>query len=236
MSASGRTSRGGPERLLNHLPYSDRLRHVHASGNALSSPCRPQLDGPKPVAGNRRTHSDLRRDDGRTRDATSGGRRGGHGSTPSSRSRPTVPARAGLGEVMRDERHLPLQGHAAARRPSRSIQLTRTWIGPVPDLPPQPERRQEVAVRQGRQGPHGQGFGTPVERTGAAGVGAGRRAVAALERGAGPAPVAGRGPFDRQHLAEVRPAAVAGRPAGMSGPAGRAAFHVRYSRWSRYSR
>ena len=64
----------------------------------------------------------------------------------------------------------------------------------------------------------------------AAGVGAGRRVVAAVERGAGLPPVACRGPFYRQHLAEIGPAAVAGRPAGMSGPAGRAAFHVRYSR------
>ena len=56
------------------------------------------------------------------------------------------------------------------------------------------------------------------------------RAVAARERGAGLPPVAGRGPFDRQHLPQVGPAAVAGRPAGMPGSAGRAAFHVRYSR------
>ena len=69
-----------------------------------------------------------------------------------------------------------------------------------------------------------------MERAGAGGVGAGRSAIAAIERGAGLPPVTGRGPFYRQHLAEVRPAAVAGRPAGMPGPAGRAAFHVRYSR------
>ena len=61
-------------------------------------------------------------------------------------------------------------------------------------------------------------------------MGARRGAVAAIERGAGLPPVAGRGPFYRQHLAEVRPAAVAGRPAGMTGPAGRTTFHVRYSR------
>ena len=69
-----------------------------------------------------------------------------------------------------------------------------------------------------------------MERAGAAGMGAGLPAVAALERGAGQPPAAGRGPFDRQHLAEIRPAAVAGRPAGMPGPAGRTALHVRYSR------
>jgi hypothetical protein len=61
-------------------------------------------------------------------------------------------------------------------------------------------------------------------------VGAGLRAITAIEGGAGLLPVAARGPFYRQHLAEVRPAAVAGRPAGMPGPAGRTAFHVRYSR------
>ena len=69
-----------------------------------------------------------------------------------------------------------------------------------------------------------------MQRASAAGVGAGLRAITAIEGGAGLLPVAARGPFYRQHLAEVRPAAVAGRPAGMPGPAGRTAFHVRYSR------
>ena len=70
----------------------------------------------------------------------------------------------------------------------------------------------------------------------AAGVGAGHRVVAAVERGAGVLPVACRGPFYRQHLAEIGSAAVAGRPAGVSGPAGRGSVPrplfqvVRYSR------
>ena len=85
-------------------------------------------------------------------------------------------------------------------------------------------------MRQGGHRERDKGFGRPVEGARAAGVGAGRRVVAAVERGAGLLPVACRGPFYRQHLAEIGPAAVAGRPAGMSGPAGRAAFHVRYSR------
>ena len=97
-------------------------------------------------------------------------------------------------------------------------------------MPPQPQRGREVAVRQGGHREHGNGFGRPVQGTGAGGVGAGGRAIAARERGAGLPPVAGRGPFDRQHLPQVGPAAVAGRPAGMPGPAGGAAFHVRYSR------
>ena len=70
----------------------------------------------------------------------------------------------------------------------------------------------------------------------AGGVGAGLSAVTAIDGGAGLLPVAGRGPFDGKHLAQVRPAAVAGRPAGMPGPAGRAAFHVRYLQVVRYSR
>ncbi len=69
-----------------------------------------------------------------------------------------------------------------------------------------------------------------MQRAGAVAADAGLGAVAAIEGGAGLPPVAGRGPFYRQHLAEVRPAAVAGWPAGMPGAAGRTAFHVRYSR------
>ena len=42
------------------------------------------------------------------------------------------------------------------RTTRRSTRLTRTRIGPVPDLPPQPERRRKVAVRQGGQRQHGQ--------------------------------------------------------------------------------
>ena len=75
-----------------------------------------------------------------------------------------------------------------------------------------------------------------MEGAGAAGVGARRGAVAAIERGDRLPPVAGRGPFNRQHLAEVGPAAVAGRPPGMPGAAGRTAFHVRYLQVVRYSR
>ena len=69
-----------------------------------------------------------------------------------------------------------------------------------------------------------------MQRAGAVAAGAGLGAVAALEGVAGLPPVAGRGSLYRQHLPKVRPAAVAGRPAGMPGPAGRTAFHVRYSR------
>jgi len=75
-----------------------------------------------------------------------------------------------------------------------------------------------------------------VEGARAAGVGACHGTVAAIERGASLPPVAGRGPFDGQHLAEVGPAAVAGRPAGVPGAAGRTAFHVRYLQEVRYSR
>ena len=69
-----------------------------------------------------------------------------------------------------------------------------------------------------------------MQRASAAGVAAGLSTIAALEGGADLPPVAGRGSFYRQHLPKVRPAAVAGRPAGMPGPAGRTAFHVGYSR------
>ena len=133
----------------------------------------------------------------------------------------------------------PAPGPGAVRPGLRlrpPVLLTPARIGPVPDLPPKPQRGREVAVRQGGDRERDEGFGRPVKGVGAAGVDAGRRAIAAIERGAGLPPVAGRGSFDGQHLAEIGPAAVAGRPAGMPGPAGRAAFHVRYSRVVRYSR
>ena len=119
---------------------------------------------------------------------------------------------------------------ATLRRPIRSIQLTPARIGPVPDLRPKLQRGREVAVRQGGDRERDEGFGRPVKGAGAAGMGAGRRPFAATERDAGLLPVAGRRPFYRQHLDEIGPAAVAGRPAGMPGPAGRAVFHVGYSR------
>ena len=57
-----------------------------------------------------------------------------------------------------------------------------------------------------------------MELAGTAGKGAGFGAATAFERGEGPPPTAGHGPFDRQHLAQIGSAAVTSIPSRYPAP------------------
>ena len=102
--------------------------------------------------------------------------------------------------------------------------------GRGPGRSPQPERGREVPVGEGGERRRDEAPRRPVERAGASGLLTGGGAVAAVERGEGLPAAAGGGLLDGQDLAEVGPAAVAGQPAGVPGPAGRTVLHTAYSR------
>ena len=114
--------------------------------------------------------------------------------------------------------------------PAPGSRSTGPGLTALPDLPPEPERQREVALRKRDHGSHGQGITGAVQCTGAARKGVGGGPAAALQRRERSPPAAGRGPLDRQHLAQIGPAAAARRALHVSRPARRATVHQGYSR------
>ena len=114
--------------------------------------------------------------------------------------------------------------------PAPGSRSTGPGLTALPDLPPELERQREVALRKRDYGSHGQGITGAVQCTGATRKGAGGGPAAALQRRERSPPAAGRSPLDRQHLAQVGPAAAARRALHVSRPARRATVHQSYSR------
>ena len=96
----------------------------------------------------------------------------------------------------------------------------------LPDLLPKPERQREVAIRKRDQGSHSQGIPRAVQCTSAACKVAGFGPATAFQCRECSPPVNGCRPFNRQHLAQVGPAAPATWALHSCGSARRATLEV----------